>query len=1237
MKSNLTRFIQSVRSCYRLGAVAFMMALITSGSLQAQVFTYQENFPNGTLGTGSQQCVNWTSFRAQLASGLPYYRLAMSTSANSTVMECNNATIVALIAQALRTGAAGTWVDGSNTWNVGGCGSGPELSVNSGNCSCPSPGWVVRPCIGNNNWGGIGTATCGGPTQTMKVEFFANQEDHDLKMDQMLTPFSACGQSNDPVSFLVKNWGQNDESNIPFVAEVTGTINGSPINQTLNYTYTGTLASLGQTNITFGTTINTNGSGTLTFKIYSSLGTDDDRTNDTILVVKNFLGSPNSPGVTNVDRCGVGSVNLVATPGSSNDVIRWHSAPTGGTLLGTGANITSPPFYASTTIYADASRDIATNTFTNSPTLYTYLTNNPSLENGGMMDITPKQTLMINSISAIKVNAGTASWKVYMRTGSYVGNQTNPGAWTLVGTSTNVSGTTNSFTSINIGNIVLQAGVTYGFYIQCLGSDVWATYYGTAYTGFTSSNADLTYVGGTQLYGPFGQNGQWPNYNMNVRFNYTTMCLSNRVPVNVTIKPVPKNTTHLKGATFNGLFASGNVLDPDITASADVVSYDLQSPSGYPNAQHGVQWTSSVTVRTPAGTNFPTGNYTVTPPSASGNGSISINPPAGYSDSTLLVTYTITAGGCDTVITRRLFIAPRPVAGFTTNPVCEGAGMKFTNTTVLTSGTIAYTWNFGDGGSSTHINPTHAYATAGTYNVTLTAVSNYGYSNVANMTVTVYENPTAEFAHTNVCLGAVTPFFDGSLIPAGTPTYVWDFGDGTAFGSGSNPTHQYATTGVYTVKMRVTANGCSDETTRYVTYSPRAVPDFTPLIAGCNNDPVSFTNNTTLSNGQVGYTWEFGENNATSTQKHTSYEYSGYGNFNVKLTATTDMGCVNTITKTINLTEAPRVSFTNTSLCDVDQVDFTNTSSEPVGAVTTYEWFFSDGEDFSTKDVTKNFNGVAQYTVILKAHATNGCIDEMTKVISIDESPRAEFYADDVCTGTNVQLNNATIGNNGNVNYAWDLGAAGTSNAKDPNISLPVGTHNIKLTVTTPGGCSDEVINTVTVHAIPTAQNVDISTANMGDGTVILTADVATGVNYLVFWGDGQRDQGVSNGSLLLPHTYTLDGKFFVEVRVDKNDCHSITNTSTTVLRTGLVSAAAGELRVYPNPSNGQATLDVSGLTYTSIEVAVFGINGQRIPTNIEVENGLAVLDLGTKTPGVYWVRVTTDQGQYYTKLTVVN
>ncbi|MCC6595399.1 MAG: S8 family serine peptidase [Rhodanobacteraceae bacterium] len=77
-----------------------------------------------------------------------------------------------------------------------------------------------------------------------------------------------------------------------------------------------------------------------------------------------------------------------------------------------------------------------------------------------------------------------------------------------------------------------------------------------------------------------------------------------------------------------------------------------------------------------------------------------------------------------------------PVANFSFTT--SGLSANFTDSSSDSDGTIASrSWNFGDGGSSTATNPSHTYAAAGTYSVSLTVTDNGGASNTKTSSVTV--------------------------------------------------------------------------------------------------------------------------------------------------------------------------------------------------------------------------------------------------------------------------------------------------------------------------------------------------------------------------------------------------------------------------------------------------------------------------------------------------------------------
>ncbi|MBW2263670.1 MAG: hypothetical protein JRG91_17035, partial [Deltaproteobacteria bacterium] len=133
--------------------------------------TYSESIPSGTLLSSSPQCTTWNTWRTSLpSSGLT--TVTISGTYDTTGRTCTDPTMVQAMANALRTGASGSWSCDGNSWVTGTCGTSSYAIAASGTvCTCLTPDWVARPCINNLNWGGVNTASCSPPTQTLTVDF----------------------------------------------------------------------------------------------------------------------------------------------------------------------------------------------------------------------------------------------------------------------------------------------------------------------------------------------------------------------------------------------------------------------------------------------------------------------------------------------------------------------------------------------------------------------------------------------------------------------------------------------------------------------------------------------------------------------------------------------------------------------------------------------------------------------------------------------------------------------------------------------------------------------------------------------------------------------------------------------------------------------------------------------------------------------------------------------------------
>lgn len=148
-------------------------------------------------------------------------------------------------------------------------------------------------------------------------------------------------------------------------------------------------------------------------------------------------------------------------------------------------------------------------------------------------------------------------------------------------------------------------------------------------------------------------------------------------------------------------------------------------------------------------------------------------------------------------------------------------------------GTVTgWSWNFGDAASGSNTANTqqasHTFSGAGTYTVSLTVTDNGGAASSAvthDVTVSSAPNqvPVADF--TSSCNSRVCAFTNASTDADGTFTSSWNFGDGSAASTETNPSHNYtsASGNGFTVTLTVTDNGGLTATkTAQVDVSPPA-------------------------------------------------------------------------------------------------------------------------------------------------------------------------------------------------------------------------------------------------------------------------------------------------------------------------------------------------------------------------------------------------------------------------------
>jgi len=193
-------------------------------------------------------------------------------------------------------------------------------------------------------------------------------------------------------------------------------------------------------------------------------------------------------------------------------------------------------------------------------------------------------------------------------------------------------------------------------------------------------------------------------------------------------------------------------------------------------------------------------------------------------------------------VTIQVRVAALVKAQFTTPPAgCVPYNAEFTNTSLAGQ---SFQWDFGDGGTSTDINPTHLYSTAGTYTITLIA-NDPGTCNLTDttrQTITVANNPTANFSFSPTTPVENTPTSFANQSSPDAVNFIWNFGDGDTLQTTSrlDVKHQYNVTGTYNACLiAINAAGCSDTACQPVSAIVTDAVDvpnaFTPLSSDINN------------------------------------------------------------------------------------------------------------------------------------------------------------------------------------------------------------------------------------------------------------------------------------------------------------------------------------------------------------------------------------------------------------------
>ena len=414
----------------------------------------------------------------------------------------------------------------------------------------------------------------------------------------------------------------------------------------------------------------------------------------------------------------------------------------------------------------------------------------------------------------------------------------------------------------------------------------------------------------------------------------------------------------------------------------------------------------------------------------------------------------------------------------------------------------SYEWDFGDGSSSSNPSPVHVYTKPGTYLAKLRVISPGGCESTGGPIIIHVEGPTGTVDYPNVACEPYDMVFDVKSKNAKFVTI--DYGDGylaedISFGTGQFK-YQYGDTGMYTPNIFISNGvGC---TLLLPQGEPIKAVSILPVFKGdvlfyCDKGGVNFTD-LSLSNDQLtGWSWDFGD--LDSGRGNRPYHFYGSpGLYNVKLTVSSSLGCVDTLTRLayVDIQARPDIAIdiSKFPVCEEELIQLTGVEVRPNNSpIVSWFWDFTNGNSAAVKIPEKQlFRKSGIYPV--RIHATNqkGCSDTLVQNLLVYPIPLLDAGSDSIlCLGTPIQLKPQ-----GAATYEWFSGPTlSCTNCEQPFIN-PVSDAVYFVKGTSAVGCS--AIDSINIKVIQPS-------------TVVAPADT------IVCYGDAIRLE--AKGSLLYSWT----------------------------------------------------------------------------------------------------------------------
>ncbi|OYU95940.1 MAG: hypothetical protein CFE21_05870 [Bacteroidetes bacterium B1(2017)] len=577
-----------------------------------------------------------------------------------------------------------------------------------------------------------------------------------------------------------------------------------------------------------------------------------------------------------------------------------------------------------------------------------------------------------------------------------------------------------------------------------------------------------------------------------------------------------------------------------------------------------------------------------------GNGmnSSDVNPSSDYYQHVLADTnyhirlVALSEHGCRDTLTKTAKVYPDPIAAYTQNKSvgCGPLDVVFSNTSQLGN---QYVWQFGDGDTSTQMNPSHTFKSYplvdSVYIVRLNVSSIHGCMGAPVISTIISRySPMASFitSDDSICGGGSIAFYNNSL---GGVNCAWTFGNG-ATSTLVNPIKTFVGLPTrdtsYAVKLVLKSPyGCKDSTTLPV--KVMALPDarFTGAKNGCTPLDLSLQNNSLRA---ITYEWDFGDAELSdSVNEDKTYENIlslSNKSYTIILKAVSSSGCSDTAKAMVTVFPKPISNFTINKGFRCDSAEF-KISNMTLGA-NNFNWKSNDkliSVPTSGRFCLPNkINSDSTYSIKLLATNSAGCKDSTHSNVLVKSRPIVDF---DAAAKSNCSFLDASFVNNsvGSQNFFWLFGdGSGSTLANPTHRYFTSGDYKVSLVALDEDGCGDTLSkdNFIQVFPVPSANFIyspnEISLPKAEVNFKNLSFLASGTMDYYWEFIDSKGKKSVDN--VFEPSFEFKDtGNFQVKLF-----CTTLHNCKDSISRNLNVKSAPPEVGFTYDPPFGCAPLDVT-------------------------------------------------------------